>query len=98
MINIEVGSVGRPSHGGDDYANEKAPEKTQITGDDIGAAALTGVVADFDPNGPEARRVLRKIDLHLLPLLSVTYLIQVRMPMPEIHHILTSPTNIESNL
>lgn len=77
MPNTEVTSVGRPSHGGDDYADEKVPEKTQPVGDDIGALAITGVVADFDPNGEEARRVLRKIDLHLLPLMSVTYLIQV---------------------
>ncbi|KAL2825074.1 hypothetical protein BDW59DRAFT_162020 [Aspergillus cavernicola] len=43
---------------------------------DVGLAALTGDVSSLDTNGPEARKVLRKIDLHLLPLLCVTYMLQ----------------------
>lgn len=53
------------------------PEKTRLDGDDVGVTALTGAVIDIDPNGPKARRVLRKIDLHLMPLLMITYMIQV---------------------
>jgi hypothetical protein len=48
-----------------------------VTGDDVGIAALDGVVENIDANGPEALAVLRKIDIHLLPLLCFTYLIQV---------------------
>ncbi|KAH7007075.1 major facilitator superfamily domain-containing protein [Ilyonectria destructans] len=42
----------------------------------IGVSALTGTVESIDTNGPEARKVLRKIDCHLLPILAVTYFIQ----------------------
>ncbi|KAM0806808.1 putative Major facilitator superfamily domain-containing protein [Seiridium cardinale] len=51
-------------------------EKRHMNGDDIGVTALTGAVTEIDPNGPEARRVLKKIDLHLMPLLMITYMIQ----------------------
>ncbi|KAK6209245.1 hypothetical protein LQW54_006457 [Pestalotiopsis sp. IQ-011] len=58
-----------------DEEKKHVPEKA-VEGCDVGVVALTGAVSHFDPNGPEARRVLRKIDLHLMPLLMVTYLIQ----------------------
>ncbi|KAK6077754.1 transporter [Seiridium cupressi] len=51
-------------------------EEGYMNGDDIGVTALTGAVTEIDPNGPEARRVLKKIDLHLMPLLMITYMIQ----------------------
>jgi hypothetical protein len=57
-------------------------EKPQKNADDVGVAALNGAVTDLDPNGPEAKRVLRKIDLHLMPLLMVTYLVQVHFHRP----------------
>jgi glycine cleavage system aminomethyltransferase T len=44
---------------------------------DVGLTALTGAISHLSVNGPEAKKVLRKIDLHLLPFLCVTYLIQV---------------------
>jgi hypothetical protein len=63
--------------GGFDDGAEKEPGKTQFASDDVGLTVLSGAIISIDPNGPEARRVLRKIDLHLMPLLCVTYLIQV---------------------
>lgn len=50
----------------------------------IGVSALTGTVEPIDTNGPEARKVLRKIDCHLLPILAVTYFIQVRIATHEL--------------
>lgn len=55
-----------------DEEKKHVPEKA-VEGCDVGVVALTGAVSHFDPNGPEAKRVLRKIDLHLMPLLMVTY-------------------------
>lgn len=55
-------------------------EKRQLAlGDSVGVGALSGSVDFVDTDGPAARRVLRKIDCYLLPLLAVTYLIQVRL-------------------
>ncbi|KAJ0413375.1 major facilitator superfamily domain-containing protein [Aspergillus carlsbadensis] len=71
------------SHGNDQTKVQvaKAPESDWkedqcMDKDDLGLAALAGNVSNIDPDGPEARRVLRKIDLHLLPLLCITYMIQ----------------------
>ncbi|KAJ9151759.1 Major facilitator superfamily domain, general substrate transporter [Pleurostoma richardsiae] len=61
----------RQSGGEDHELGEK-----HLGGDDVGMEALNGTVVDVDVDGPEARRVLRKIDLNLMPLLCVTYLIQ----------------------
>lgn len=52
--------------------------KKHVDADNIGVDALIGVVEDVDLGGSEARKVLHKIDTYLLPLLCVTYLIQVR--------------------
>lgn len=46
-------------------------------GGGVNYSRLAGTVENIDLNGPEAQRVLRKIDLFLLPFLMVTYLIQV---------------------
>jgi hypothetical protein len=52
-------------------------------GDDVALAALVGSISDLDIDGPEAKEVLRKIDLNLLPMLCITYMIQVRyIPEP----------------
>ncbi|KAH8669089.1 major facilitator superfamily domain-containing protein [Xylariales sp. PMI_506] len=70
-------SLDRPQSASVGASGEKDPEKIQqIDGADVGLTALTGAITHIDPNGEEARRVLRKIDWHLLPLLSVTYMIQ----------------------
>lgn len=55
---------------------EEITEKHE--GDDVALAALVGSISNLDIDGPEAKKVLRKIDLNLLPLLCVTYMIQVR--------------------
>lgn len=51
----------------------------KIDRDNVGADTLNGLVESVDTNGPEARRVLRKIDTYLLPILAVTYFIQVSL-------------------
>lgn len=63
-----------------DIADHERGEK-HLEGEDVGLEALTGTVANIHLDSPEAKKVLRKIDLHLLPLLCFTYLIQVK------HHI-----------
>lgn len=52
---------------------EKHVSEKVVEGCDVGVEALTGAVSHIDPDGPEAKRVLRKIDLHLMPLLMITY-------------------------
>lgn len=37
----------------------------------------------FDPNSPEAKRVLRKIDMRILPLIFAIYLLQIMVCMNE---------------
>jgi glycine cleavage system aminomethyltransferase T len=54
--------------------------KEKVDDGNVGISVLTGAVESIDINGPEARKVLRKIDCHLLPILTVTYFIQVRSP------------------
>jgi len=52
-------------------------------GDDVALAALVGSISNLDIDGPEAKEVLRKIDLNLLPMLCITYMLQVRsIPEP----------------
>lgn len=60
-----------------DTADHERGEK-HLEGEDVGLEALTGTVADIHLDSTEAKKVLRKIDLHLMPLLCFTYLIQVR--------------------
>jgi hypothetical protein len=56
-------------------------DEKNVGADDVGAEVLAhmgeGAIENIDLNGPQARKVLRKIDLRLLPFLCVTYLIQV---------------------
>ncbi|KAJ5607866.1 hypothetical protein N7537_004485, partial [Penicillium hordei] len=43
---------------------------------DVGAAFLNGIIDPVEVDSREARRVLRKIDMFLLPILAFTYMIQ----------------------
>lgn len=56
---------------------EKGDEKAS-KGADIGITVLNGTIDELNVTDSEARGVLRKIDLRLLPLLAITYMIQVR--------------------
>ena len=49
----------------------------QVHKRDVGLTALTGAISHVHTNSPKAKKVLRKIDLYLLPVLCATYLIQV---------------------
>ncbi|KAH8205254.1 hypothetical protein TruAng_000501 [Truncatella angustata] len=75
MASSELYPKGRQSSSNSDHV-KGVLEKGPIDGADVGVTALRGVVTDIDPDGLVARRVLRKIDLHLMPLLMVTYMIQ----------------------
>lgn len=44
---------------------------------DVGVTVLNGMVDELNYDSAEARKVVWKIDLFLLPLLAVTYVIQV---------------------
>lgn len=44
---------------------------------DVGAAILNGTIHPVEVDSHEARKVLRKIDMFLLPVLAFTYMIQV---------------------
>lgn len=52
-------------------------DEKHIPTDDVGAAVISGVSEDIDVTGPESRKILRKIDTHLMPLMCITYLLQV---------------------
>lgn len=69
---LNVQAVSNPPEAQDNEIGEK-----HIQGDDVGLAVLHGSVSSIELAGPAAKRVLRKIDLNLLPLLCFTYLIQV---------------------
>lgn len=56
---------------------EKGDEKMS-KGTDVGVTVLNGTIDELNVADSEARRVLRKIDLRLLPVLAITYMIQVR--------------------
>jgi hypothetical protein len=56
---------------------EKGDEKVS-KGTDVGVTVLNGTIDELNVADSEARRVLRKIDLRLLPVLAITYMIQVR--------------------
>ena len=38
---------------------------------------LADADADFDPQSPEAKAVLRKIDLHVMPILVIVYVLML---------------------
>lgn len=62
----------------EDELDEKHGSKfVNSAGNDVDISRLAGTVEEVGLDGPEARAVLRKIDLYLLPFLMVTYLIQV---------------------
>lgn len=44
---------------------------------DVGATILNGTIDNLEVDSGEARSVLRKIDMFLLPILAFTYMIQV---------------------
>ncbi|ETS74221.1 hypothetical protein PFICI_14087 [Pestalotiopsis fici W106-1] len=75
MTTENVHPGGQPA-GSEPRDEEKHVSEKVVEGCDVGVVALTGAVSHIDPDGPEAKRVLRKIDLHLMPLLMITYMIQ----------------------
>lgn len=58
------------------HPDEKKPENT-----DVGAAVLNGMLDELNVDSSEARRVVWKIDLFLLPILSITYMLQVSVSL-----------------
>lgn len=52
---------------------------------DVGVTVLNGMVDELDYDSAEARKVVWKIDLFLLPLLAVTYVIQVSFHLCSLH-------------
>lgn len=44
---------------------------------DVGAAIFNGTIHPIEVDSHETRKVLRKIDMFLLPILAFTYMIQV---------------------
>lgn len=55
-----------------------AMDHEALAAKDGSEASFNGVLENIDANDAEAKKVLHKIDRHLLPMLCVTYLIQVR--------------------
>ncbi|KAH8896863.1 MFS general substrate transporter [Thozetella sp. PMI_491] len=73
---LDVSAQQQPQAPSHNSVEEKHVDEKLIRTDDVGVAALQGMTENIDVDGPEARKVLRKIDLHLLPLLCVTYWLQ----------------------
>lgn len=62
------------------HGDEKKFENT-----DVGVTVLNGIVDELSYDSAEARKVVWKIDLFLLPLLAVTYVIQVSFDLSSLH-------------
>lgn len=74
MSNTDVNTFGQ---GKRPESLQNKNEKQCFQSNDVQAAVLNGTLDELNADSSEARAVLRKIDLHLLPLLAFTYLIQV---------------------
>lgn len=57
------------------------PEEKKLENPDVGVAVLNGMVDELNCDSSEARRVVWKIDLFLLPILSITYMLQVSVSL-----------------
>lgn len=56
----------------------------QAASKDKALGLLAAHHVDFDPNSVEAKRVLRKIDMRVMPLIFTVYLLQLMVIAPEV--------------
>lgn len=80
MSQITKSAAGRDIQSSIDPSTTRHDEK-KFEDTDVGVTVLNGMVDELDYDNSEARKVVWKIDLFLLPLLAVTYMIQVSISL-----------------
>jgi hypothetical protein len=83
MSQITKSTVGQDSPAGIDPGTIRHDEK-KFEEKDVGVTVLNGIVDELDYDSSEARKVVWKIDLFLLPLLAVTYVLQVSRSLVDV--------------